>query len=196
MKIKQIKLNKKKFRLFKKVNKKKAYIVSGVTLFTIIAISGLMYAILTAVNSFFASNELVFNKPIEITLNKPVEIKERKIDTVQVVKVIEDIPDYEHLETDIEKYICDKWGVYDCKVALAVAKAESGLREDAININTNNTIDLGIFQINSIHYTKEGCSLKEVSTAKGNVDCAYQIWEAQGWTPWVVFNTGAFKNTL
>ena len=95
-----------------------------------------------------------------------------------------------------EKYICDKWGIADCKIALAVAKAESGMREQAFNINTNNTVDIGIFQINSIHFNKEGCSLKEITDAYKNVDCAYQIYKASGWNAWSAFNNSSFKNNL
>jgi len=70
------------------------------------------------------------------------------------------------------------------------------MREGAFNANANGTIDVGIFQINSIHFNKEGCSLKEVSDAYKNVDCAYEIYKQSGWTPWTVFNTGSFKEHL
>ena len=110
------------------------------------------------------------------------------------MKVVLNYPDA--IDTPLKKYICDKFGVYDCKTALAVASAESGLREQAVHINNNNTIDVGIFQINSIHFKQEGCSLKEIIDQYKNVDCAYGIWKVQGWNPWVAFINGNYLGKL
>ena len=35
-----------------------------------------------------------------------------------------------------------------------------------------------------------------VSTIKGNVDCAYKIYQSSGWSPWVAFKNGNFKDKL
>ena len=152
-----------------------------------------MATLTVLVNSFFEKNRLVFHTPIEVVLFPIVRIEERKPETI-IQNYILDYPD--DIDTPIEKYICEKWGPFDCKTALAVAKAESGMREDAININNNNTIDYGIFQINSVHFKKPGCSMKDLVIAEKNVDCAYSIWKAQGWSPWVAFNSGSFKSHL
>ena len=83
------------------------------------------------------------------------------------------------------------------RIALAVSKAENGTRQpDRFNINTNGTIDIGIFQINSVHFKREGCSLAEIVDAYKNVDCAYQIWQEQGWNPWVAFTTNKYLGHL
>ena len=153
---------------------------------------GLCNAGLRAVNNWFEHYRFQFNKPVVVTFKAPIEIKEREIEVREIVKVIGEIPNPVDLKTDTEKYIYEKFGIEDYKVAIAITRAESGLREDAININTNSTIDLGIFQINSVHFKKEFCTLKDVVTMKGNVDCAYEIYKASGWSPWVAFNTGAF----
>lgn len=157
---------------------------------------GITYSILRAINDWYATHTLQFNKMVEVKFQKPLEIKERVVETKEIVKVINEVKEPQDLETDAEKYIYEKFGIENYKVAIAVARAESGMREDAIGINTNNTIDVGIFQINQIHFKKDGCSLAEVSTIKGNVDCAYQIFEDQGWKPWVAFNTGRFISKL
>jgi hypothetical protein len=188
MEIKQIKLNK-KFKL----SKKHKLIILATALIMLV---GFTYSIVRAVNNWFATHTLQFNKVITIQLQKPIEIKERIVPAERVIEIVKELPEYENL-TDIEKYICDKWGVYDCKVALAIAKAESGMREDAYNAyNSNNTIDIGIFQINSVHYSKDGCGLKDVVDAKKNIDCAYKIWEASGWEAWSAYNSGSFKSKL
>lgn len=172
----------------------KFYLLAGVGTFLIAC--GFAYSILRAVNEWYASHELVFNKVVSITIRKPIEIKERQIPTKEIVKVVEQVPEPQDLQTDVEKYIYQVFGIEDYKVALAVAKSESGLREDAININDNGTIDVGTFQINSVHFKQEGCSLKEVATMKGNVDCAYKLYKQSGWNPWVAFNKGSFISKL
>jgi hypothetical protein len=38
--------------------------------------------------------------------------------------------------------------------------------------------------------------MKNIVEAKGNVDCAYQIYKTSGWGAWTAFNNGAFKDKL
>lgn len=128
-----------------------------------------------------------FVKQEVVKLAWPYRIEERKLQVVNQIDMGE-----LKLETDIEKYICSKFDPIDCRIALAVARAESGMREDAVNINTNGTIDIGIYQINSVHFGKQGCSLKDVVDQYKNVDCAYSIWLEQGWNPWVAYTSGSY----
>ena len=172
----------------------KVYLLAGIGAF-IIAL-GLASAILRAVNDWYATHELVFNKIVNLELKKPFEIHEREVEVKEIIKVIGEIPNPVDLETDTEKYIYEVFGIEDYKIAIAIAKSESGLREGAFNINSNGTIDVGIFQINSVHFNKEFCTLKDVSTIKGNIDCAYELYKASGWNPWVVFSNGAFIDKL
>ena len=160
-------------------------IISGIVILVFILLGMGIYF----VNSWFNTHYFVFSQPVKVAFFAPVEIKVRKPQVIEK-KVILDYP--EEIDTPIEKYICDKWGTYDCKTALAIFKAESGLREDAVGINTNNTIDVGIAQINSVHFKKVGCSLKELVDAYKNVDCAYSIWKVQGFNPWVAYNNGNY----
>ena len=178
--------------LLKPKPRKKTWIIGAAAFTTVLLFVGLGTAVVK-INDFFNSHYLQFSRPVVVQLNKPVEIMVREPQII-TEKVILDYP--EEIDTPIEIYICEKFGPYDCKTALAVAKAESGMREDAWNANSNDSIDVGIFQINSVHFKKQGCSLKELVIAEKNVDCAYQLWQNSGWSPWVAFNSGSFKAHL
>jgi hypothetical protein len=81
--------------------------------------------------------------------------------------------------------------------AIAVADAESGFVLEAINSNTNGTVDRGLWQINSIHSEYDPSLL--TNSASYNASAAYNISEAASdanWTPWVTFNNGAFTSYL
>lgn len=157
-------------------------------------ITGILAMIIAAViklTLFVNNNEFAWKFPLEVLTHRVLTITPRE--KVIVHEYV--IPTYpEDIDTDLEKYICDKFGVMDCKIALAVAKAESGMREDAINVNDNGTIDVGVFQINfQSHKDKPECALKKLTDAKSNVDCAYTIWKAQkGFGAWVAYNNSGF----
>lgn len=187
--------------------KKKRFVISkkDKMIFTFILIVVILiltasYSTLMAVNNWFNTYQFQFNKPVQIQLQKPVEIIERKVEIVELLKNKETLPEP---KTDIEKYICEKWGMLDCKIALAVAKAE-GLKydengeviPDLFNINTNGSMDVGVFQINSIHYKKPQCHLADMVNPIKNVDCAYSIYEGSGWGAWSAFNNGSFEKHL
>lgn len=175
-----------------KISKKIKICLAG---FVMLVLIGLIYQALKRIDNFFQDNHLQFNKVLNIEIKKPIEIKKNEIIS-PIVKYIELIEYPDEIDTPLEEYICKKFGQFECKTALAIAKAESGLKEDALNINTNDTIDIGVFQINSIHFGKKECQLKDIVHAEKNVDCAYSIFKKQGWTPWVAYQNGAFKSKL
>lgn len=78
------------------------------------------------------------------------------------------------------------------KKILDVAYAESGLRWNAENTNTNGTKDYGVFQINSIHTKRFGPEFKTKWTK--NIEVAYQIYKEQGLRPWVASRKLGFVN--
>jgi len=81
-------------------------------------------------------------------------------------------------------------------MALAVSQAENGTRQcDRLNVNNNKTVDVGIFQLNSIHF-KKGYTLTDFIDCKKNVEIAYEIYKKQGWTPWVAYKNGSYKKFL
>ena len=89
----------------------------------------------------------------------------------------------------IEQKICEKFKE-DCQVAVAVAKAESGLRCDAVS----STNDHGLFQINAVHFPK--FAGKSPYDCDANIEVAYQIYKRQGFYPWTVYRTGSYKRFL
>ena len=84
----------------------------------------------------------------------------------------------------IEKKIRQKFPE-DPDTAIAIAKAESGLKIEAINVNTNGTKDRGLFQINSCHGYGD-----ELFDIDFNLYVARQLYEKSGWNPWVVYQRG------
>jgi membrane-associated HD superfamily phosphohydrolase len=172
----------------------KTKILAGVAILILAVV--LLTVILRGISSWYDKHEVKFNQVVQIEVQAPITIKSREVEVREIVKVINSIPNPVDLKTDTEKYIYQKFGIEDYKVAIAIARSESGLREGAININTNNTIDVGVFQINSIHFKQAGCSLKEVATMQGNVDCAYSLFKSSGWTIWTTVLNGAFVSKL
>lgn len=78
-------------------------------------------------------------------------------------------------------------------MALAVSQAENGTRQcDRINVNNNKTVDVGVFQINSVHF-KKGYTINDFADCQTNIEVAHKIFKAQGWSPWVAYNN---KNYL
>lgn len=69
------------------------------------------------------------------------------------------------------------WGK-DAGIGIAIARAESGYRTNAMNVNTNGTVDQGVFQVNSIH------KIPEMFDATANIAYAYSLYLQQGTTPW------------
>lgn len=96
------------------------------------------------------------------------------------------------ITTGPESYIVDKIMTTFGKngeVAVAVARAESGLR-----YNAQNSCCAGIFQIHRVHKAKyEGEDIYDVDT---NIRVAYEIFKAQGWQPWEAYTNGAYKKFL
>lgn len=57
---------------------------------------------------------------------------------------------------------------------LKIAYVESKFKQDAVRVNTNGTTDIGMFQINSIHWTGK-CKDLDVFKLKGNAECAARL---------------------
>lgn len=148
---------------------------------------GFLVGVLVNVYRFIDSNQIYLKSPV--IFQNPVEIKPREVvffvEVQQVAKV--------ETETTTEAKVCEAFGVENCKIAVAIMKAESGGKVGAFNSNTNGSVDIGLFQINSVHFDKVSCSLQEVATEDGNIACALSIYKTSGWSPWVAFNSGAFK---
>lgn len=180
---------KRSFRLNVKQKIVLAFIVSSLVM-------SLTLLILREINNFFEGHTFVFRPLVQLSWNRPLSIIKREPRVETVVQIINELQAFDGAGNDIEKYICEKFGPYDCKAAIAIARAESGSKEDAFHANSNGSIDVGVFQINSTHFQKQGCSMKELVNYKQNVDCAYKIWKQQGWKPWAVYTNGSFARIL
>lgn len=137
---------------------------------------------------------LSFRSPVvfHFAVQSPVVVSERVTTLVTV-----SLPTAEAASplTPIQQYICDTFGS-DCRVALAVQHAENGTMQcDRFGINKNGTIDVGLFQINSVHL-KKGYTLSDLADCRKNVDIAFELFKAQGWTPWVAYNNGSYKKFM
>jgi len=75
----------------------------------------------------------------------------------------------------------------DLTKAVAVALAESGGEPNAQHINTNGSVDRGLWQINSIHGI--GGNLFDPAT---NAAAAMTVFKQQGWGAWTTFKSGAY----
>lgn len=73
-----------------------------------------------------------------------------------------------------------------------IAKWESGLNPKAINFNTNNTVDVGLFQINSTWFKKCNTNLASLYDEKENSQCALTVYKNQGFPAWTTYNK--YKN--
>jgi hypothetical protein len=61
------------------------------------------------------------------------------------------------------------YGLDETKM-LRIAIVESSLNHKALNKNTNGTVDVGLFQINSVNY--EACEAFNIYNVRGNAMCA------------------------
>lgn len=73
-------------------------------------------------------------------------------------------------------------------IMMAIAQAESGMNPLASHKNTNGSVDIGLFQINSIH----GKDQLELFDVDHNIEVARQVYEKQGLGAWVAFSNGAY----
>ena len=142
---------------------------------------------------WFDRHKIVKNRIVSVTFKWPLTIQKREPQIIE--KIIEPYPE-DLIDTPVKKYICDTFGVYDCKIALGIVASESNFNTEAWNINSNGTIDIGIWQINSVHFSKEGCSIRDALDPIRATDCAHRIFEESGWQSWTVFNNGAFSGHL
>lgn len=73
---------------------------------------------------------------------------------------------------------------WNVDVALAVMKAESNCNPNAIHVNSNGSVDHGLFQLNNINVTDPA----------QNIAIAYnQKYVPSHWSPWVVCTKGIVK---
>jgi len=92
---------------------------------------------------------------------------------------------------DIEKLIIKYFGK-DADMAIAIAKAESGMTSDAVHVNQNGSRDIGVFQINSCH----GIDSEKLKNPDFNIRYAKELYDRNSWYPWSAFNNQSYLNYL
>jgi hypothetical protein len=82
----------------------------------------------------------------------------------------------------------------DWVVAVAVAEAESAGWTHARLINTDCSVDRGLWQINSYWHgeVSDGCAFDPTC----NAQATHTIWANGGWTQWTTYNNGAYQAHL
>lgn len=142
------------------------------------------------VNRFFDHYTLEFRSPVQ----SPVVVKERP-EVLAYEAAAQVAPLWQQLGlTGIEKEICQRFGT-ECKMALAVSQAENGSRQcDYVNKNKNRTVDVGLFQINTLHFDKY--SQRQLVDCGTNLNAAWELYQDQGWNPWVAYLNGSYKKFL
>lgn len=104
-------------------------------------------------------------------------------------------------KTRIEQLICQyDW---DCNTAIAIAKAESGLRCDAIG-DGHLTFQrdgkeygksFGLFQVRHLPNSNRP-EPSELLNCHANIAAAFQIYKASGFNPWSAYKNGAYKKFI
>lgn len=165
---------------------------AGIILAIVLISAWLSWQAIKAVNSYFETHYFQYNKVLTVILKPPLQVMKR------IPKTEKFVLDYPHeIDTPIKKYICDKFGVWDCKTALAIVDAESHFQEEAIHVNDNGTVDLGCWQINSIHFKAGTITAKDALDCKKATDWAYNKFKAdKGWSAWSTFINGSFKDFI
>lgn len=138
----------------------------------------------------------VTKKHGEKSEEKPPELSADVIDSkahnTEVQQVV--LTDCEQLEQELQKY---DW---DSSLMLAIAKAESSCRANAVGDTSIKYVQdgreygysVGLFQIRILP-GREHCDTFDIAT---NVKCAYDIYRGQGLRAWSVFLNGRYRDYL
>lgn len=79
----------------------------------------------------------------------------------------------------------------DARTAIAVSRAESGLR---CNASGDGGSSIGLYQINHVHWYK--WPRETLFDCETNVRAAYQIFKSSGWYPWSVFKNKMYLSYM
>ena len=79
--------------------------------------------------------------------------------------------------------------------AVAIAIAESGLNPNATNVNTDGSVDRGLWQINNAAHpdVSDGSAFDPVTAAQDMLSISDG---GTNWNPWVTYQTGAYLQYL
>jgi hypothetical protein len=147
-------------------------------------------------------NSGIFNKKIGDTVKKG-----EKIGMIQNGKVLFEIRDFKGNPYDPIRVITHKkidsssknkiyaafkdilirhgFKEHEIRNMFLIATMESGLNPSAVNYNRNDTVDIGLFQVNSVWHRKCGVKPIELYDVDTNIRCALLVLRTQGLDAWV-----------
>lgn len=73
---------------------------------------------------------------------------------------------------------------FEPKTVLKIAECESNFDTTAVNYNKNNTIDVSIFQINSIHSERAQQLKLDLTDPFDNIEMAFILLNDNGYKDW------------
>ncbi len=165
-------------RVYKTFNKKRNLIFTLKEALLALAILGLLLLLIRQsqlIKSISGRNE-VLKDSLSYSNEQYVKVKSQLDNLIELKST--KTPSKEQIKTVIQAVFKDK-----ADEALRVATCESHLRPDALNVNTNGSVDGSVFQINSIHIKRFG--LQALADPLENIKAAYQIYKEQGgWFAW------------
>ena len=98
---------------------------------------------------------------------------------------------------DRYKKLVDRYD-WDKRVAMAVMRAESGCRANAVGDNYPirglHAVSCGLFQVRTVAKWRGTC--KQLQKPSFNVKIAHKVYKGQGWKAWSVINNGKYLRYL
>lgn len=119
--------------------------------------------------------------------------EEKIVEVEKVVEVKPEPPCYCTIN-DYTRKICSEEYKWDYLIAVATMYAESNGNPNAINVNTNDTVDFSLMQINSQWLAE--FSLMELADPFKNIETANVIWERSGWAQWYATRSDRWMDIL
>lgn len=107
----------------------------------------------------------------------------------------------EHSPTGlVEQKVCEIFGT-DCRIALAICRAESGCREEAVGDGHLTFFKDGVeygksYGVFQIRHLPGRPAPEDLLNAEINIRKAYDMYKVQGWGPWSVFTSGRYLQYL
>lgn len=155
--------------------------------------TGLIIAIAVMTAQVVHSYNFQFRSPL---LMQDAIILSSKIEPAKTITVVQADTNVSPLTPD-EQYGCNLFKA-DCKTFLAILAAESHANHAAINVNTDNSVDFGCMQINSVHLKQIDTTNINLLNCQQNIGVAYTIYHQQGnsFGAWASYTSGAYKKYL
>ncbi|GAG16746.1 unnamed protein product [marine sediment metagenome] len=118
---------------------------------------------------------------------RPFMPQDKVIQLVKAEKLSVEVQEYTEIGT--KAWMMKKWSDrFGPKVAwqveIIMGTKESGWNANAYNCNTNGTVDLSWYQINSVHVDNGKLSLGCAADPVCSTEFAMDLYEEQGWCPW------------